>query len=283
MTIIPASWMPRVPMKRIHGHWTAGNHKAGSHDLAAYHVLFEGDGNAVRGKPSIAANSGSIKDGYAAHTLSANTDAIGVSMCGMAGAVESPFNAGRAPLQLVQWQAFIRGVAELARFYSIPVTPKTILFHAEVEANLGIKQRNKWDVARLPFDPSIKGAKAIGDKMRREVAAVLAGAAPAPAPDPVPAGGVAEAISNAPTTSEENGGAKGMVPAGTRVEVIDVSGNRVRIETPAGYSVWTDRALIRMVDGPPVVDATKPSPIRQKIAAIKTSLEELEAMLDAVD
>src|SRR5690606_21599103 len=59
---------------------------------------------------------------------------------------------------------------------NIAVTPKTVLTHAEVQANLGIKQRNKWDIAVLPFDRKVVGAKAIGDKLRSEVKEAIAAA-----------------------------------------------------------------------------------------------------------
>lgn len=37
--VIPAAWMPRVPVKRQTGHWTAGNHKASDTDKNAYNAL----------------------------------------------------------------------------------------------------------------------------------------------------------------------------------------------------------------------------------------------------
>lgn len=279
MPVIPAAWMPRVSMRRLIGHWTAGNHKASDTDKKAYHVLFEGDGNVVRGVPSISANSGGLKDGYAAHTLNCNTDSIGASMCGMAGAVESPFNAGRAPLTLVQWKAFVAGTAELAHFYGIPIGVKTTLFHAEVQANLGITQKSKWDVIRLAFDPSVVGAKAVGDKWRAEMLAHLAGTAVAGPPDPVPAGAIAVAKVSAASSSTKTGAATGTVPAGTRVEVLTPGADRVRVKTPAGYSVWVDRAALDMIDGPPALEPTTPDPRRMMIADIRKLLDALEASL----
>jgi hypothetical protein len=279
MTAIPAEWMPRVPMKRIHGHWTAGNHTASPTDRRAYHLLIEGDGKLIRGVPSIALNSGRTHDGYAAHTLNANTDAIGVSMCGMAGAVESPFNPGRAPLTAVQWRAFVQAVAALAQFYAIPVTPKTILFHAEVQANLGITQRAKWDVIRLPFDPAVVGAKAVGDKLRREVASILAGDAPAAPPSPVPAGGIGRVTApELNTRNGPNGEVTGSLKAGTLVEINGIDGNWLNVTTPAGYSVWAHRDFIEMVDGPPPLEPTKPDPRRALINDIRSKLDMLEAM-----
>lgn len=276
---IPAAWMPRVPMKRIHGHWTAGNHTASDTDKRAYHVLVEGDGKIIRGKPSIAANSGGTKDGYAAHTLNANSDSIGVSMCGMAGAVESPFNPGRAPLTKMQWDAFVRAVAELASFYQIPVTPKTILFHAEVQANLGIAQRAKWDVIRLPFDPSVSGAKTVGDKLRREVSALLASGAPSAPVDPVPAGGIGRV--NAPvlnTRNAPNGDVTGSLKAGTQVEINGIDGVWLNVTTTGGFSVWVHRNHITMIDGPPPLEPTRPNPRRALLQDIRNKLDELEAM-----
>ena len=90
-------------------------------------------------------------------------------MACMAGAVESPFDPGKFPMTETQWARAMEVIAQLAAFYKIPVTNKTILPHAEVQPNLGIQQNGKWDFKRLAFDPSVVGAKACGDKMRRDV------------------------------------------------------------------------------------------------------------------
>ena len=172
---VPDDWMPAARMSRIHVHWTAGGHKANATDKKSYHILIEGDGKLIRGDKSIKANEPNSGMTPASHTLNANKGAIGVSMCCMLGAIESPFNSGTAPMTKTQWDAMIGVVADLARRYNIPVSPTTILTHAEVQPNLGFRQRNKWDITRLAFDPSIQGHRAVGDKMRREVAAVLTG------------------------------------------------------------------------------------------------------------
>ncbi|WP_210330833.1 peptidoglycan recognition protein family protein [Mesorhizobium sp. NBSH29] len=170
---LPSDWMPDVPMKRVVFHWTAGAHSAGSTDRDAYHVLVEGNGRVVRGNPSIALNSGRVKKGYAAHTLNCNGGAIGVSMCCMGGARENPLDAGRYPLTQAQWDMLALVIAELCKFYRIPVSSRTVLSHAEVEPNLGIRQEGKWDVSCLPFDPSCRGARACGDRMRAQVQAAM--------------------------------------------------------------------------------------------------------------
>ncbi len=172
--IIPADWMPAAKMQRVIVHWTAGTHTASENDRSHYHILIDGSGKPVRGIPSINLNE-AVKtgSGYAAHTLNCNTGSIGVSMCCMGGAVENPFSAGKYPMTREQWDAMTSAVAELCRRYSIPVTDKSVLSHAEVQNNLGITQRGKWDFTRLAFDPSVVGAKACGDKMRAEVRAKL--------------------------------------------------------------------------------------------------------------
>lgn len=173
--LVPSAWLPKAKMGRIHVHWTGGAYKANAIDLKSYHVLIEGDGKVVRGKPSIAANEAPGKAGMAYHTLNANTGAIGVSMCCMGGkdVQEEPFRAGKWPLTREQWGAMIQVVAELAHAYQVPVTAKTILTHAEVQPRLGIRQRNKWDITRLAFDRTVRGYNAVGEKMRAEVMLAL--------------------------------------------------------------------------------------------------------------
>jgi N-acetyl-anhydromuramyl-L-alanine amidase AmpD len=167
---VPTDWMPWAKMDRIIVHWTAGGNKASAFDRKHYHILIEGDGKLVRGIPSIALNSAPVKPGYAAHCLNCNSGSIGVSLCGMAGSVESPFNAGEQPITRAQWTALAGVLADLCRRYAIPVTPGTVLSHAEVQATLGIKQRNKWDIARLPWNAAARSARAIGDDFRAAAA-----------------------------------------------------------------------------------------------------------------
>lgn len=173
-SIVPAGWMQPVKMTRIVLHWSAGAWKASELDKEHYHIIVENDGNIVRGDHTISDNVNTADDDYAAHTRGCNSGAIGVSMACMAGAIESPFKAGKFPMTETQWNRAITVIAELARFYKIPVTDKTILSHAEVQKNLGIQQAGKWDVSRLPFDSKTVGAKACGDKMRAAVKALLA-------------------------------------------------------------------------------------------------------------
>lgn len=170
---VPADWMPWAKIQRIIVHWTAGQYTASALDREHYHILIEGSGKVVRGKPSIDLNQGPVKPGYAAHTLHCNSGSIGVSLCCMAGAKESPFSAGSAPMTRAQWDALPGVLADLCRRYTISVTPATVLSHAEVQRTLGIAQRGKWDIARLAFDPSVVGARSIGDRFRAATKALL--------------------------------------------------------------------------------------------------------------
>jgi len=171
---VPIEWMPKCKMDRVIFHWTAGNHKASEFDRGHYHILIEDDGKLIRGIPVISGNAAASPVGKkASHTLNCNTGSIGVSLCCMAGAVESPFNAGSDPLTREQWEKASSVIADLCRQYQIPVTPRTVLSHAEVQANLGITQRQKWDIAILPFDQEFNTARECGDRMRHEVIAKL--------------------------------------------------------------------------------------------------------------
>jgi hypothetical protein len=171
--VVPATWMPWAKMDRVIVHWTAGTHKANATDRRPYHILVEGDGKLVKGDYPITANAAPAQAQRAHHTLNCNTGSIGVSLCCMAGAKERPFDPGKYPMTEVQWKQLILVVADLVTRYTITVLESTVLSHAEVQATLGIKQRNKWDFTRLAFDPSVVGAKAVGDKLRREVKGVL--------------------------------------------------------------------------------------------------------------
>lgn len=190
MAKIPLSWLPVAKMSRIIVHWTAGPHTANSVDRQHYHIIINGDGSLVRGDKSIAANVPPLKN-YAAHTLNTNSNSIGVSMACMGGkgVQESPFKTGPYPMTQKQWNSMIEVVAQLAKTYNIPVSPNFILSHAEVQPNLGIKQRGKWDFTRLSFDLSVVGHKACGDKMRREVKAVMEGKAIPTVEEVAPKGG----------------------------------------------------------------------------------------------
>lgn len=166
--IVPDAWMPKVAMRKIIVHWTAGGYSANEVDRAAYHILIEESGKLVRGTHSIADNVSTADGVYAAHTFQANTGSIGVSMCCMHNCVQKPFAAGKFPLTERQWNTMLRVVAQLCRRYQIDPTPTTVLGHGEVEKNLGIKQKSKWDPMVLPWESDLGGSN-VGDRLRHAV------------------------------------------------------------------------------------------------------------------
>ena len=153
--ILDPAWLPNCSMRRVICHWTAGAHKASSLDKEHYHLLVEADGKVVRGRRSIADNVSTTDGVYAAHTKGANTGAIGIAVCAMAGARQSPFQAGPSPMLEPQWLRLVEVAAELCRAYSLPVTPQTVLGHGEVQVLLGIAQEGKWDPMVLPWAPTM--------------------------------------------------------------------------------------------------------------------------------
>lgn len=165
-----------MTLKRTITHWTGGGNRAAAEDLAHYHFVTEHDGKVVKGKEEPEDNIVTSDGDYARHVLNLNTGSIGVAMAGMRGATEEPFDAGPSPLTEKQFEAHCVLLAELHRMYSIPVTRKTCLTHAEVEPTLGVKQRGKWDITRLPFKPEIRGAIPVGDYMRERVASYIGAA-----------------------------------------------------------------------------------------------------------
>lgn len=177
--VIPKEMMPKTAsFRRVHAHWTAGNHKSSPDDRTHYHFVIDGDGTFHQGVKLPSQNSLTKKSGsWAYHTLNANTGAIGISVACMALAVENPFNSGRFPMTKRQWDVMCLAIADLCETYGIPVNSKTVLSHAEVQGNLGIKQRGKWDFTRLSWKPDVKGAKACGDLMRQQVQDALSGSA----------------------------------------------------------------------------------------------------------
>lgn len=285
MTMIPLDWLPSVPMQRIHWHWTAGNTSPSALDRQHYHLLVDTDGRWHKGRPGIELNSGSLRPGYAAHTRSANSNAIGIACCGMAGAREVPFDAGRAPLTEAQIQSLIAGTAEVALRYRIAPSRRTMLSHAEVQRTLGIAQRAKWDIARLPHMPELKGAHAVGDWLRDAVRQRMGGVAPARDPVPPPDGPMVGgygyvAVDRAPTTSRIDTVVSGALPRGTRVEILhEHHAGRLQVRTPAGYQVWVDAGAIVLEDVAPPKEPSQPSPARLAIERARAALDDLESAL----
>ncbi|PZQ99937.1 MAG: N-acetylmuramoyl-L-alanine amidase [Cereibacter sphaeroides] len=154
---------------RIIIHWTAGGPKASIEDKSHYHFLYEQSGRVIRGDQPPEENIRTNDHIYAPHTLSLNTGSIGVSFCAMALAQPFPLFVGSYPLTDPQLEAGLVHIGQLCRRYSIPVTRRTVLTHAEVQPTLGIKQKGKWDIRWLPGMTAIGDAVEIGDQLRARI------------------------------------------------------------------------------------------------------------------
>lgn len=171
--VVPSSWMPPCNMARLVLHWTAGAPVPSEMDREHYHVLIARTQELIRGDHSIADNVSTRDDDYAAHTRRLNTGSIGVALCGMMKAREMPFDPGPYPLTRAQWNHCLFVCADLCEAYGILPTPLTLLTHAEVEPHLGVVQRGKWDITKLPFDRGIWSSMTPGEELRARVKLLL--------------------------------------------------------------------------------------------------------------
>lgn len=171
--IVPPAWMSVCMMTYITLHWTAGVYEASAHDKECYHILILPDGTLVRGDHPISANVSTGDDDYAAHTNQANTKNIGIACCGMAGAVENPFNAGKYPITEVQWVTSAKVAAELGLFYSIKPDRTKMLSHGEWQSTNGVPQSGKWDINKLPWSPGLDKSE-VNDLWRAKVKEFMA-------------------------------------------------------------------------------------------------------------
>ena len=155
-------------MKRIVLHWTAGGGMPSNVDKVHYHRLVDVRGEVHDGLFSIEDNRKIVGSKYAAHTRGCNTGSIGLAICCMAGAIEGrPEKTAKVIPTREQVDKLCWLAADLAIKYEIETTDKTILCHSEVEQNLGIRQRGKWDIEWLPWD--IAPFKRCGDWLRHRI------------------------------------------------------------------------------------------------------------------
>lgn len=177
-------------MQRIVLHHTAGGLIPSAFDKRHYHRLVDGNGSVHDGLHPTSANAPGkplLSGQYAAHTRGLNTGAIGVSMACMANAQWSnPCGCAAFPTP-VQVEALIAEVARLCREYSIPVSRRTVLSHAEVQTSLGIAQAGKWDFDYDPFGVmDSRDPLKIGDMLRDRISAALGDVEPQAPRGPMP-------------------------------------------------------------------------------------------------
>lgn len=151
-------------LSRIHLHWTAGTLVISRDDRLHYHELVQGDGSYVELHPLNKALS---------HTLNFNTGAYGMGMCGMHEAKDHPFSVGKYPLTSVQVEAFCKRVAVKCKMLDIPVSPYSVVTHAEIQPTFGVTQKGKIDIMWLPGMGRMGGPREVGDVLRKTIQGFL--------------------------------------------------------------------------------------------------------------
>lgn len=188
--------LPARP-KRVVWHWTAGDHFASRRELLCYHILIEhhhgasslphDDGVAFRRGVPIQRNMCTVSgpsakhkpdSGYAAHLAGLNSYSIGVSLCGMRGAVDyrpdSPVLPGSAPVTLLQYRALLAVSAQLAQLYELEVSERTFFAHYEVQRIYGVALTpGRWDTSWIPGFGVER--ESVGAVLRSELARWLRG------------------------------------------------------------------------------------------------------------
>lgn len=153
-------------------HWTAGLRVPTKDDLKHYNDVFDFEGNQYDGaaRPEHQANYNWRKGIGVSHTKNANTGRPGLSVAGMHRAEGWPkLKWGSHPITWDGIDAMLERTALYNRKFWIPCTKWSNLSHAEVEATLGIKQKNKWDYMVLPgFDRPLDAVE-VGDILRKRL------------------------------------------------------------------------------------------------------------------
>ena len=141
-------------MKKIIVHWTGGTWQPNFTDFEHYHYLVDGTGEILKGNYDPEDNQNCTDGKYARHCGGGNTRSIGVAMCGMFVPQRAPIEKTEFPLTKIQCEATFKLIAELAKKYSIKITPKTVLTHYEFgQKNPKTSSYGKIDIIWLPPFP----------------------------------------------------------------------------------------------------------------------------------
>ena len=146
----PLAALPARP-QRVILHWTGGGPRASAFECEHYHYLVQQDLVVVRGM-QVALNMRACGTGvdYAAHTRGFNSYSVGVSFCGMLGAVQGG-SMGKHPLTEPQVEAGCAFIAKLCREWGLAPTVDQVFTHAEAQRVHGRPQQWKWDIDVLPW------------------------------------------------------------------------------------------------------------------------------------
>lgn len=163
-------------INRIHWHWTGGSYEVTHSTLSHYNDVHTFDGDSHDGAPALQQVYYQPGRVGVSHTRMANTGAIGQAVACMHGATENgrKVDAGKYPITWDGIDAMLERSAEYCKMFDIRVSPWTTITHAEVQTNIGIRQRGKWDIRVLPDDlTTLLGVREAGNILRKRLQCLL--------------------------------------------------------------------------------------------------------------
>lgn len=171
----PDKLFHKSKIHRLVFHWTADNYTNVSEAIKHYNDVFDNEGNHYKGVQPIESQANyNWRLGIGvSHTKNSNTGVGGLSVMGMRGAKERPFNTGSYPLTWAGIDAMLVRASTYCELFDIPVTPWSTLMHSEVEPNLGIKQSGKWDLNWLPDMDKPSSSIVAGNILRKRLKSLM--------------------------------------------------------------------------------------------------------------
>lgn len=148
---------PAGDLRYAYLHWTGSDY---SQTFPAYHFCIGYDGGApfVVRSHDLRHNMRDVRQSaaapYAAHTAGRNSHAVGFAVCGMQGA--SPSDFGAFALRDDTLALLCATVADVCRFYAIPIDAGHVRTHAEAavaDGYFGCGTDERWDIARFEAAP----------------------------------------------------------------------------------------------------------------------------------
>lgn len=195
---------PIVGIERMILHWTAGesdipnggSHFAAPDEYRRYHILVEHDEgetpdpaddliHVLAGVP-IERNAGSVKGmhgahndpekGYAAHTRGFNSGSLGLSLCGMRGAVDyrpgGDVDPGPSPISSRQVEVMVGLIVQFCQLWGYSPTEDRVFTHWEAGAIHDRPQGGRWDISWIPGHVFTR--RDVGPWIRRQVSERMA-------------------------------------------------------------------------------------------------------------
>ena len=178
-------------------HWTAGGHLAHPDERLRYHILVEHDEgptpdpaddeiNVLAGV-AIERNAGSVSGmpgahreaeiGYAAHVRGFNSGSLGLSLCGMRGAVDyrpgGDVDPGPSPITSRQVEVMIGLIVQFLTICGYAPTEDRVFSHWEAGTLHGRPQGGRWDIGWIPGH--VFARRDVGPWIRRQVRDFLEG------------------------------------------------------------------------------------------------------------